>query len=280
MKKITCAAITLLSLSTNLFAAPTAAITTTDANTTASTSFKDYYKTLKDSPVGLLILSETVAKRKINGLGNETILYLDYKLGKNKFTVAPSFGLDTTTTAGEAHIEYGYTQLRYTRTELMTQAEEGVDLQFQLRGYISNDNSRLTGNETTLRPKLVLSKTWGKFSLTSDNSIYLYQNNENITDESKTTRVLIGLTPAYQVTDKLSLSLDILDYNERFEKDAQSIHKVRTIANVGYSFDNGIGLTGYLDTTPLTSKGQNVTATNTGWIKKTSLGAVLTYKVF
>ena len=89
MKKITCAAITLLSLSTNLFAAPTAAITTTDANTTASTSFKDYYKTLKDSPVGLLILSETVAKRKINGLGNETILYLDYKLGKNKFTGWP-----------------------------------------------------------------------------------------------------------------------------------------------------------------------------------------------
>ena len=96
MKKLTCTALTLLSLSTNVMGATVKAKVTTDANTTSSSSFKDYYKQLKASPFGLLVLNDTFIDRKMDGFQSETLFYADYKFGKNKVSVIPSFTINNT----------------------------------------------------------------------------------------------------------------------------------------------------------------------------------------
>lgn len=281
MKKITCTALTLLSLSANVMGATVTANATTDANKSSSTSIKDYYKQLKDSPFGLLVLNETVIDRKMDGFQSETLFYADYKFGKNKVSIIPSFTINNQQAVKDAHLEYGYTQFRYTRYDLLTEEENGVKLDAQVRGYVNNDNARLGGTDTVVRPKIEMKKNWGKFSLFNDTSLYLYQNNENFNDESKTSRLLIQVTPAYQVSDKLALSVDFINYNETYEttdegKTTEDMQKLRVISNVSYDFDSGISLTGYVDVTPQSS----VDETAEDWASKAAFGTALTYKLF
>jgi hypothetical protein len=259
---------------------------TTTANTTSnksSSSLKNFYNKVKESPFSQAYLNDTYAQYNIDGITSYHYLYNHYKLNaKNKVSIIPSFKTDMRSEYdnGEKvnHTRYNSTQLRYSYSGLLNQNDHGIGLSVQGRYYINGStNAEATGSDGYGRLLLLGSRTFGKntFSFNTDSVIY----NKNSSSASNTHYNKIGAGYGYSFTDWLSAS-GSLNWYKFSANNTDAITEYSYYAlSVDFSTPIGISITPYIEGT-LTKAQDERDGLAEDFIRNSSVGLSLYYSWF
>jgi len=186
------------------------------APTTTSTSDVSTWQKLKDGPVSLSLLHETGSSNKkgdFNGYSTLNIAYVGYKFNdnnsiklENRFTTDTSRdkkGEEKTTSAYWARHVFSYT-----RSNILTEAENGVGLSATLEGryYSAHEEKASRKQQGFGRISANFAKTFGKLALS--NTLYYANINRISNIGGVADSYIYGVfVQSYSFTDKLSLGV-------------------------------------------------------------------------
>lgn len=261
----------------------TTATTAKTATTTSTSSIKSLYNKIKKSPFSMAYLNDSFSSFNIDGVKSYHYLYAHYKLTNNdKLSIVPTFTTDLITKQGidgerPNNTRLHSTQLRYTRTNILSEKDHGVSLYAQLRYYQYSKSNQQGGSDGYGRAIFGSGKSFGKFrlSVTSDNVVY----NRNANKASMTHFNMLGVGTSYRITDSLSVSTATNWYKYNFN----NTDNFKEFALLGlyteYGFSNGLSVGPYFEAEMLTAKDGRDGFTEE-WVKNGSVGATLYYSWF
>ncbi len=259
MKSI--AFISSLTLCSSTIAASTTTTATTTTNTTAvaannginktaASARKSFLQTLKDSNLGFAyynVSKSAEAGKKFDGLRSTHYVYMNYKVGKGRFTLRPGISTQHSGKDKGQKPKYAGLQLRYYQFSILNEKDHGVGYMAQIRNSFLTKASRNQGTETLHYYLGSLSKSFGKFSLSSAHYIGWYNNRsgyDNKGNKNQDGFTMATLSGSYSVTDKFYVALGNTFSNDftNYENETLSNNTIRTEPEIGYTFKSGLAL--------------------------------------
>ena len=210
------------------------------ATSQSTTNVSSYWTQLQESPLSFTYLNTIEAASKgADGFTSDHYLYFGYKLDRDhKIMVIPVFRTDARAAQkaqGDTHTEIQYTQLRFYKNNILTEQENGVQLNFQLRNYLYSDNTRDgSGIDSKHRLYFLPSKNFGKVSLTGGVFTQFYNKSNNIS--GKVRDDYVAVFPYYNFNDNFYAGFGVEYFhgiNDIGEKDKEYV--TLTLPEVGYS---------------------------------------------
>lgn len=278
-----------LTIATSLSAV---AQSTTATPASSSTTLDSALAKIKSLPISSMILVDayTNSLKENQGANAETYFYFNYKVDKyHKITVTPILshvGDKTHTDKNQVYTEYLQTDLNFSRSKILTEEKNGVNLSASLGNSFYANNKFNPDTQTGIRysrhhASLSANKTWGSLTLSSGLTQYVYNRNTGSVNSTGNYTTL-SLTPTWTFNDNLSVSGAFLWYKLRATDKYSNGHENNEQLRFVPSIDGAIGKLGlsvYFDTYMAYSH-DRYSALNRQWLKEGSVGLNFTYSLF
>ena len=212
----------------------------------SSVESKSVFQQLKDSPFDFTFNLETDTKRnakkdnKIDGYDQTNRFYFSYKLSPNdklKTEIRTTHGKLANTDMVNS---VNRTVLKYTRSNLMTQAANGADLNMAVEyRYLPDKNIRNKNNRYShVRLGPTLARAWGNFAADVGVFYAFNQTRDSKVEGRQTNNWYMPLSQSYNVTDKVKTSLvEEFMYTNTANNEGETLSLDLT-AEAGYQFTN------------------------------------------
>jgi len=249
----------------------------------STTDISTYWNKLQESPFSFTYLNTvSTSSKDANGFTSDHYLYFGYKIDNDhKVMVIPVLKTDARASQkdqGDVHTEIQYTQLRLYKNNILTEKDNGIQLNFQLRNYFYADNTRDgSGVESKHRLYFLPSKNFGKVSLTGGAFTQFYNKSDN--RSGKVRDDYVAIFPYYSFNDNFYAGFGVEYFhaiNDIGENDKEYV--TLTLPEVGYSQGQfSVAAYAYYD---IAESKDNYSSIKNKWWEEGTIAIDISYNLF